>query len=108
MRTALADALADVGAQVTVAADGLDGIERLRAGYRPRVILLALRMPRLDGDAFLRELRRDPRLEDVPVITMTAGVEGPQDTDVVAHLHKPFDVDDLLQIVLSLCEDAPR
>jgi len=104
VRSALADALSAAGAEVVVASDGQDGLDRVRAGCRPSVILLDLRMPRLDGDAFLREMRSDPSLEHVPVITMTAGLDTPQERDVVAHLRKPFDLDDLLGIVLSLCD----
>lgn len=104
VRTALADALTDAGVQAVVAVDGLDGLERLRAGPPPSAILLDLRMPRLGGEDFLRQMRADPRYEHVPVITMTAGSEPTDDREVVAHLHKPFDLDDLLQLVLSLFE----
>ncbi len=106
VRGAIAEALQDAGADVVVAEDGQAGIERLRAGTVPQVILLDLRMPRLDGEGFLREMRADPRFEHVPVITMTAGLDVPDRDAVVAHLHKPFDLDDLLQIVLSLCPGA--
>jgi two-component system chemotaxis response regulator CheY len=104
VRSALADALAGAGVLPVVAVDGLDGLERLRAGPPPSAILLDLRMPRLGGAEFLRAMRADPRYEHVPVITMTAGSEPTDDHEVVAHLHKPFDLEDLLQIVLSLSE----
>lgn len=105
VRDALSEALAEAGLEVTVACDGVEGLERLRAGARPNVILLDLRMPRLGGEAFLKALRADPVHEHVPVITMTAGLGVPDaDDEVVAHLRKPFDVDDLLGVVLSLCE----
>lgn len=105
VRDALSEALAEAGLEVAVACDGVEGLERLRAGPRPDVILLDLRMPRLGGEAFLKALRADPVHEHVPVITMTAGLAVPDAEDeVVAHLRKPFDVDDLLGVVLSLCE----
>ncbi|BDG05384.1 response regulator [Anaeromyxobacter oryzae] len=104
VREALADAIAEAGLVVDVAVDGIDGLQRLRAGDPPAVILLDLRMPRLGGPEFLRALRADERFEHVPVISMTAGVDGPDREPVVAHLRKPFDLDDLLGIVLSLCE----
>ena len=102
VREALALALADAGVAVEVAVDGMDGLARLRAGPPPSVILLDLRMPRLGGEEFLREMRADPRHEHVPVITMTAGADPADDPEVLAHLHKPFDLESLLQIVLSL------
>jgi two-component system, chemotaxis family, chemotaxis protein CheY len=104
VRAALATVLADAGLCVRLAADGRVGLEQLRSGARPSVIVLDLRMPRLGGLEFLREMRADPRFDQIPVITMSAGLEAPGAGDALAHLHKPFDVDDLLGIVLSLTE----
>ncbi|HEX9049961.1 MAG TPA: response regulator [Anaeromyxobacter sp.] len=102
VREALGDALRDAGLAVDVADDGKDGLERLRAGTVPSLILLDLRMPGLGGAEFLRALRDDEAFEHVPVISMTAGCDPAGSEDVVAHLHKPFDLDDLLEIVLSV------
>ena len=104
VRAGLADALRAAGLRVELAVDGLDGLERLRSGECPSVIVLDLRMPRLGGVEFLREMRSDPRFEHIPVITMTAGADQGEHHDVLAHLCKPFDVEDLLGIVLSLTE----
>ena len=87
-----------------VAEDGLDGLERLRKGPRPAVILLDLRLPRLGGEGFLDALRSDPRFEQIPVITMTAGVDWLAGGEIVARLNKPFDFEDLRRIVESLFE----
>ena len=102
VREALADAMRDAGLLVEVAVDGMDGLERLRAGIVPALVLLDLRMPRLGGEELLRAMREDEALEHVPVITMTAGSDPADGGDVVAHLHKPFDLGDLLEIVLSI------
>lgn len=102
VRAALAEAMRDAGLVVELAVDGMDGLERLRRGAVPALILLDLRMPRLCGEEFLRAMREDELYQDVPVITMTAGLDPPDDGDVVAHLHKPFDLNDLLQMVLSV------
>jgi CheY-like chemotaxis protein len=106
IRLALADAMRDAGAEVVVAADGLDALERLRAGPCPAVVLLDLRLPRLNGQAFLDELRADVRFERLPVITMTAGASRAEGDEIVARLHKPVDVDDLRRIVESLFDAA--
>lgn len=106
VREALTEALSASGLDVSVALDGVDGLERLREGARPVAILLDLRLPRLGGEDFLRELRADPRFEHVPVITMTAGEDATDDREVLAHLHKPFDLEDVRRLVLSLCEVA--
>ena len=102
VREALGGAMRDAGLAVDLAVDGVDGLERLREGPPPSLILLDLRLPRLCGEEFLRAMRADEAYGHVPVITMTAGLDLRKDGDVVAHLHKPFDLDDLLQIVLSV------
>jgi CheY-like chemotaxis protein len=106
IREALAEAMRDAGADVEVAADGIDALERLRAGPCPAVVLLDLRLPRLNGQAFLDQLRADARYEHLPVITMTAGAARAEGEEIVARLHKPVDVDDLRRIVESLFEAA--
>jgi CheY-like chemotaxis protein len=106
VRAALAGAMAAAGAEVVVAGDGVDALEQLRSGPRPSVILLDLRLPRLGGEDFLREMRADPRFEHVPVITMSGSAGGAEGGEVVARLHKPIDLDDLREIVLSLFEAA--
>lgn len=104
VRETLAEELAAAGLHVRVAADGVNGLEQLRRGPPPCVIVLDLRMPRLGGEEFLGVMRADPRFEHIPVITMTAGPDAPDRRDVLAHLEKPFDLDDLRKIVLSLAE----
>jgi CheY-like chemotaxis protein len=108
VRDALAEAMAGSGAEIDVATDGVDALARLRSGPRPSVILLDLRLPRLGGEDFLREMRADPRLEHLPVITMTGGTSAAEGNGIVARLHKPGDLGlgDLREIVMSLLEVA--
>ena len=105
-REALAEAMRDTGAEVVLAADGLDALDRLRGGPRPVAILLDLGLPRLGGKEFLDRLRADPRYEDLPVITMTGGVGHLEDDGIVARLAKPMEIDDLRRIVESLIDAA--
>jgi CheY-like chemotaxis protein len=59
---------------VTVASDGVQALEMLRAGDVPserRLILLDLNMPRMNGIEMLRELRADPALHTTPVVVLT-------------------------------------
>jgi CheY-like chemotaxis protein len=102
VRETLAEAMRGAGLVVDVAVDGVQGLERLRAGIVPALVLLDLRLPRLHGEELLRAMRDDEELAHVPVITMTAGSDPTDDSDVVAHLRKPFELDDLLEIVLSV------
>jgi CheY-like chemotaxis protein len=101
VRDSLSEALSAAGLGVALAVDGLDGLEKLEA-EPPAVILLDLCMPRIGGEEFLARLRADARWDAVPVITMTAGTGRPGAEDVRAHLQKPFELDELTRIVLSL------
>ncbi len=59
------------GYEVIEAEDGVDAVERARAG-NPDLILLDLQMPRLDGYGTLLELRRDDRFRNLPILALTA------------------------------------
>jgi CheY-like chemotaxis protein len=63
-----------------------DGVEALDYLYRrgqyaarpetyPAVILLDLKMPRLDGLGVLREIKANPRLKVIPIVMMTSSRE---------------------------------
>ena len=53
------------------AANGLEGLERLREGI-PDVIVLDLMMPQMDGFQFLVRLREKPEWASIPVVVVTA------------------------------------
>ncbi len=56
---------------VTEAANGREALERV-AEARPRVVLLDLEMPVMDGFAFLHAFRDLPSCRDIPVVVITA------------------------------------
>ncbi|WP_147917796.1 response regulator [Ruania zhangjianzhongii] len=59
------------GWPVIEAADGVEAISHLDAG-EPALVLLDLVMPRMDGFAFLDELRGRPDAQELPVIVLTS------------------------------------
>jgi CheY-like chemotaxis protein len=71
VRALYVDALQEAGHTVTVAADGVEAMERLREGAMPCVVLADVRMPRMDGFELSRAVRRDPQLSSVPVVMLT-------------------------------------
>jgi CheY-like chemotaxis protein len=64
--------LASEGHDVRGAGDGIMALAELQHGGRPSLILLDMMMPRLDGEGFMRALRSDPGLADIPVVILTA------------------------------------
>jgi two-component system cell cycle response regulator len=71
-RRLLASYLARLGHEVTTAADGAAGWERLRGGEPVDVVLLDVLMPELDGYEVLERIRGDPALRHLPVIMISA------------------------------------
>jgi len=105
LREAVASSIAELGVAVVQACDGVDGLERLAQAKRPPdAILLDMCMPRLDGPGFLAALRGEPHLAHIPVITMTGGSDPAPEPPVTSRLHKPFDIEELARILVSLCE----
>jgi CheY-like chemotaxis protein len=98
-----ASCLEDHGYCVVTAANGQEALERLRSmPALPRLILLDLMMPVMDGWQFRALQAADPRIADIPVVLMSAHVDV---RDVAAHLgtagwlRKPFELRDLLAAV---------
>ena len=69
--------------EVVVARDGAEALDYLRreglhAGHAnglPVVVLLDLKMPKVDGLEVLREMKSDPHLKQVPVVMVTSSRE---------------------------------
>ena len=59
------------GYQVEIAVNGAEGVEKARA-LSPRVIVMDLSMPVLDGWKATRELKADEITREIPVIVLTA------------------------------------
>jgi two-component system response regulator len=71
------DAFEKHRSRVRVARDGVEALEVLfgengRAGLRPRLILLDLKLPRLDGLEVLRRVKSDPRTQAIPVVVLSS------------------------------------
>lgn len=63
--------LRDAGFVVDVADNGQMALDQLRQTSYD-VVLMDMQMPVMDGETATRQLRQDPRLQDLPVIAMTA------------------------------------
>ncbi|SFU34134.1 PAS domain S-box-containing protein [Methylobacterium sp. 174MFSha1.1] len=91
-RDLLARFLRRDGFTVATAPDGRAGLEEARR-LRPRVVLLDVTMPRMDGWAVLRALRADPDFGATPVIMVTVLDEQNLAFSLGAtdYLHKPVE-----------------
>ena len=69
------------GYVVTEAEDGEDALNKVR-GYVPDLVLLDLQMPIRNGYDVLKEMRKDSRLVNVPVVAITANAM-PEDREKV-------------------------
>src|SRR5688572_2385178 len=67
------DTLVDAGYAVARATNGRLALNALEAPNElPDLVLLDLMMPVIDGEQFLQEVRKDPRLSALPVVLLTA------------------------------------
>ncbi len=71
IRTLLASILAEEHIPVTLAANGEEAL-RVVSQQLPRLVLLDLMMPGLDGFGVLQRLRADERTRHIPVVIVTA------------------------------------
>ena len=65
------------GYKVLVAVDGLDALEKLRT-QTADLVISDIQMPRMDGFGLLQALKKDPRLDRIPVIMVTS-LDRPED-----------------------------
>ncbi|HEX9047590.1 MAG TPA: response regulator [Verrucomicrobiae bacterium] len=84
---------ANLANHVEVARDGVEAMDFLfcegkhssrSIEHNPRLVLLDLKLPRVDGLEVLRRIKGDPRTRTIPVVVLTSSKE---QKDVVASYH---------------------
>jgi CheY-like chemotaxis protein len=92
-------------AMETVSADnGRDAIRLLQTEPGIDIVLMDIMMPELDGMETIREIRRDPKLRDLPIVAVTAkAMKGDREKCIEAgawdYLSKPVDTEQLLAVL---------
>jgi two-component system response regulator len=102
--------------RLVVAHDGQEGLDYLFgtgawAGHEdlklPVLVLLDLKLPRLDGLEVLRQIRADPRTHRVPVVILTSSREDQDiaagyDLGVNSYIRKPVDFHQFAEVIRQL------
>lgn len=103
---------ADLTNPISVAQNGLEGLEKLRSGevaLERLLILLDLNTPRMNGLEFLRELRSDDALSHIPVVVLTTS-NAERDRvnayalNVAGYLVKPVTFERFVEVIETLTD----
>ena len=92
------DILREEGYEVVTAPDGLRGLTSARA-VKPDLVVSDYMMPGLDGKGLALAMQEDPELAAIPLILMSAVLMPAAVGHMVAFVRKPFDLDELVQVV---------
>ena len=107
--------LESAGAIVTIANHGGEALKVLTEGDQTPpfdVVFMDLQMPEMDGYTAARLIRAQPRLQDLPIIAMTAhALVGEHqrclDAGMNDHVSKPIDLDALFSTLLRWAKPRP-
>ncbi len=94
-------------AELVHAHDGHEGLRRLAENADVDLILLDINMPKMNGLEFLREVKRNAALADIPVVVVTT--EGKEEdaqqalkAGAAAYVRKPFKAEQVLKVISEL------
>ena len=101
---ALTSALEQKGAEVIVARNGQEALDRLAANEDVDLVLMDLMMPVMDGFTAMREIRRQPRWQRLPIIAVTAKAMKEDQQKCLAagandYLAKPIELERLFSLI---------
>lgn len=101
--------------EVVVVRDGADALDYLlrrnafteRADGNPAVMLLDLKLPKVDGLEVLREVRATAQLRSIPIVMLTSSREGPDlrrayELGVNAYVVKPVEFKEFVTAISGL------
>jgi CheY-like chemotaxis protein len=101
--------------KVVVVTDGIEAIEFMRCEGKyksrkrcnPAVILLDIKMPRLDAIELLQVIRTDPALKMIPVVMLTSSREEPDlklsyELGANAYVVKPVDFRKFMDVIKQI------
>ncbi|HEY84669.1 MAG TPA: response regulator [Chloroflexi bacterium] len=97
------------GFEVDVASDGVEGVEKATT-WLPDIILMDLRMPRMDGFEAIEKIRADEKTTNTPIIAISAWASGKHkkralDAGANEHFTKPVDLNRLMTTINSYLQE---
>jgi CheY-like chemotaxis protein len=103
---ALSAVLEEYEINVSSADNGRDAIRLLRNNPRIDLVLMDIMMPELDGIETMREIRKVPELQSLPIVAVTAkAMKGDREKCIEAgawdYLSKPVNIDHMLGVLRS-------
>ena len=101
--------LSSEGYDVTIASDGIRGLEASRADT-PALILLDLMLPGIDGYEILARLKADPETSSIPIVVLSArahaaDIDRATQAGATAYVSKPYRKAVLLDTVASILRE---
>ncbi|HXC51945.1 MAG TPA: response regulator [Candidatus Limnocylindrales bacterium] len=99
------------GVEVATASDGIEGLAAVRR-LRPKVVLLDVMMPKMDGYEVCRAIRQDANLMGMYVIILTAKGQRSDEqrafeTGADLYMSKPFDDEVVLKVIGEVFAGIP-
>lgn len=106
------DLLVGQGYRVRVAVDADDAIAVLH-DFRPRLILMDIQLPGMDGLTLTRMLKANPSMRDIRIVGLTGYAMADDEQRLLAagcdgYLVKPLDTRRLPGVISSMLQPAPR
>ena len=108
---ALMSALEPKGLKIQVARNGFEALAKLNEVEGIDLVLMDIMMPEMDGYTAMREIRKDPKRQNLPIIALTAkAMRGDQEKCIEAgandYLPKPIDLERLLSVLKAWLPQA--
>ena len=96
----------DLGFEVETAKDGVEAINQIQKQL-PTIVLTDLEMPRMNGLELINHLKSNQETYDIPIIMITSRSTDKHKKEaerlgVNAYITKPYDDDQLLEVINSL------